>query len=123
MMIKQKLLDLAIEHQMGMYWECRLSTMNLYVVTAMSENGKQRSRLVASVEKIGEALAISKMIYDKGGNLISEDLTDTDAKWRFGYNPDRDYLALCQVREADLAKQYKHFQPRWEEFRAATKGK
>ena len=38
-MIKQKLLEAAIKHQMGMYWDTGMFRLNLRVVTGQNEHG------------------------------------------------------------------------------------
>lgn len=124
-MIKNKLLSAAIRCQLGMYWEAGVFSLNLYVVTAIAENGRQTTRRIASVETLIEALSISKSIFDQGGALIAEALAVSDSKWRFGYDPSNEaqmdlYYA---VREKDSATRHQHYQPRWDDFRAETQPK
>ena len=122
-MIKQKLLELAIEHQMGMYWDAGVMHLMLRVVTGENQYGQQTSRILASVEKLGEALRISQQIYSRGGHLDAKTLLDLDVKWRFGLNESDEFELCNQVRDLYRAREYQLFQPRWEDFRAATKGR
>ena len=121
-MIKQKLLTAAIKHQMGMYWDTGMFRLNLRVVTGQNEHGTQTSRVVAQVKTLGEALKLSKNIYERDGSLACETLLDFNTKWRFGFIPNLHTDLFNQVRDMDQARRYQHIQPRWEEFRAALKG-
>ncbi len=83
----EKLIKAAIENAMHFYWSRSLSGLELRIVTAQFESGRQRSKHVTFTSSIDEAMRLTTDILSRGGLVDIETLT-SDVYWQFGWQPE-----------------------------------